>query len=49
MSAMKRRLPSIISRLVRRWDFLGDDGSVAVDLGVLASVFLVPLLLGIIQ
>ena len=48
---MKRRLPSIVSRLVRchRRDLLGDDGSVAVELGLLASFFLVPLLLGIIQ
>jgi len=46
---MKRRLPSIVSPLVRRWDFLGDDGGVAVELGLLASFFLVPVLLGIIQ
>jgi Flp pilus assembly protein TadG len=46
---MKRRLPSIASRLLRRRDFLGDDGGVAVELGLLASFFLVPLLLGIIQ
>ena len=46
---MKRRPSSIVSLLVRRWDFLGDDGGVAVELGLLASFFLVPLLLGIIQ
>jgi len=46
---MKRRLSSIVSPLVRRWDFLGDGGGVAVELGLLASFFLVPLLLGIIQ
>ena len=48
---MKRQLPSFVSRLVRwhRRDLLGDDGSVAVELGLLASFFLVPLLLGIIQ
>ena len=46
---MKRRPSSIVSQLVRRRDFLGDDGGVAVELGLLASFFLVPLLLGIIQ
>ena len=46
---MNRRLSSIVLRLVRRRDFLGDDGGVAVELGLLASFFLVPLLLGIIQ
>ena len=46
---MKRRPPSIVLQLLRRRDFLGDDGSVAVELGLLASFFLVPLLLGIIQ
>jgi Flp pilus assembly protein TadG len=48
---MKRR-PSIVASQRARGrcpKFLGDDGSVAVELGLLASFFLVPLLLGIIQ
>lgn len=48
---MKQLLSSILSRAAQRYrrDVLGDDGSVAVELGVLGSLFLVPLLLGIVQ
>jgi len=48
---MKRR-PSIVASQRARGrcpKLLGDDGSVAVELALLASFFLVPLLLGIIQ
>jgi Flp pilus assembly protein TadG len=48
---MKRRPPIVASQPARGRcpRFLGDAGSVAVELGLLGGLFLVPLMLGIIQ
>jgi Flp pilus assembly protein TadG len=48
---MEHRLAAIALWRIRRCgrDFLGDDGGVAVELGLLAGLFLMPLMLGIFQ